>query len=83
MTTHQTAMITVGLLLILSLAHVLGRLARRCGQPAVLGEILAGVHKIRGQGSSRSRPCDHVGYVGHPSGRSPSPTGTVPPQVRR
>lgn len=43
MTTHQTAMIMVGLALILTLAHVLGRLARHCGQPAVLGEILAGI----------------------------------------
>ncbi|MEU5974733.1 cation:proton antiporter [Streptomyces sp. NPDC047315] len=43
MTTHQTAMIMVGLALILALAHVLGRLARRCGQPAVVGEILAGI----------------------------------------
>ncbi|MDI3384815.1 cation:proton antiporter [Streptomyces sp. B-S-A8] len=43
MTTHQTVMITVGLALILVLAHVLGRLARRCGQPAVIGEILAGI----------------------------------------
>ncbi len=43
MTTHQTVMIMVGLALILALAHVLGRLARRCGQPAVIGEILAGI----------------------------------------
>lgn len=43
MTTHQTVMTMVGLALILVLAHLLGRLARRCGQPAVLGEILAGV----------------------------------------
>lgn len=43
MTTHQTAMIMMGLAVVLALAHVLGRLARRCGQPAVLGEILAGV----------------------------------------
>ncbi|WP_435970274.1 cation:proton antiporter [Streptomyces sp. Qhu_M48] len=43
MTTHQTGMIMVGLASILALAHVLGRLARRCGQPAVVGEILAGV----------------------------------------
>ncbi|MGR8007411.1 cation:proton antiporter domain-containing protein [Streptomyces hypolithicus] len=43
MTTHQTAIIMVGLALILALAHVLGRLARQCGQPAVLGEILAGI----------------------------------------
>ncbi|MFJ6215663.1 cation:proton antiporter [Streptomyces sp. NPDC092296] len=43
MTTHQTTMIMVGLALILALAHVLGRLARRCGQPAVIGEILAGI----------------------------------------
>ncbi|MFJ2783098.1 cation:proton antiporter [Streptomyces sp. NPDC093249] len=43
MTTHQTAMIMVGLASILALAHVLGRLARRCGQPAVVGEILAGI----------------------------------------
>lgn len=39
---HQTAMIVVGQALILALAHVLGYLARRYGQPAVLGEILAG-----------------------------------------
>ncbi|MEU3404176.1 cation:proton antiporter [Streptomyces sp. NPDC006670] len=43
MTTHQTAMIMIGLASVLTLAHLLGRLARRCGQPAVLGEILAGV----------------------------------------
>ncbi|GGW88589.1 cation:proton antiporter [Streptomyces lomondensis] len=43
MTTHQTAMIMVGLASILALAHVLGRLARWCGQPAVIGEILAGI----------------------------------------
>ncbi|QES04912.1 cation/H(+) antiporter [Streptomyces venezuelae] len=43
MTTHQTAMIMMGLAVVLALAHVLGRLARRCGQPAVLGEILAGI----------------------------------------
>lgn len=43
MTTHQTVMIMVGLALIIGLAHVLGRLARRCGQPAVIGEILAGI----------------------------------------
>ncbi|GGT60415.1 cation:proton antiporter [Streptomyces purpureus] len=43
MTTHHTAMIMVGLALIIALAHVLGRLARRCGQPAVIGEILAGI----------------------------------------
>lgn len=43
MTTHQTAMTMAGLALILALAHVLGRLARRCGQPAVIGEILAGI----------------------------------------
>ncbi|MFF7737526.1 cation:proton antiporter [Streptomyces sp. NPDC007984] len=43
MTSHHTAMIMVGLALILALAHVLGRLARRCGQPAVIGEIVAGV----------------------------------------
>ncbi|MEU5921439.1 hypothetical protein [Streptomyces sp. NPDC047141] len=43
MTTHQTAMIMMGLAVVLALAHVLERLARRCGQPAVLGEILAGI----------------------------------------
>ncbi|MEV1050131.1 cation:proton antiporter [Streptomyces sp. NPDC049887] len=43
MTTHQVTMTMVGLALVLALAHVLGRLAGRCGQPAVLGEILAGV----------------------------------------
>ncbi|MEU5346136.1 cation:proton antiporter [Streptomyces sp. NPDC020766] len=43
MTTHQTVMIMVGLALILALARVLGRLARWCGQPAVIGEILAGI----------------------------------------
>ncbi|OIK02506.1 cation/H(+) antiporter [Streptomyces sp. MUSC 14] len=43
MTTHQTAMIMVGSALILVLAHALGRLARRCGQPAVVGEFLAGI----------------------------------------
>ncbi|WP_218945927.1 cation:proton antiporter [Streptomyces hawaiiensis] len=43
MTSHQTVMIMVGLALILALAHLLGRLARRCGQPAVIGEIVAGI----------------------------------------
>ncbi|MFI8889322.1 cation:proton antiporter [Streptomyces paradoxus] len=43
MTSHQTVMLMVGLALILTLAHLLGRLARRCGQPAVIGEILAGI----------------------------------------
>ncbi|MEV3992612.1 cation:proton antiporter [Streptomyces sp. NPDC049837] len=43
MTPHQTATVMVGLALILALAHILGRLARRCGQPAVIGEILAGI----------------------------------------
>ncbi|MGW5677884.1 cation:proton antiporter [Streptomyces sp. NPDC003860] len=42
-TTHQTIMIMISMALVLALAHVLGRLARRCGQPAVIGEILAGV----------------------------------------
>ncbi|GAA3719251.1 cation:proton antiporter [Streptomyces tremellae] len=36
-------MTMVGLALILALAHALGRLAQRCGQSAVVGEILAGV----------------------------------------
>ncbi|AYG84934.1 Na(+)/H(+)-K(+) antiporter GerN [Streptomyces hundungensis] len=43
MTTHQTAMVMVDLALVLMCAQVLGRLARWCGQPAVIGEILAGI----------------------------------------
>ncbi|WP_431780374.1 cation:proton antiporter [Streptomyces chumphonensis] len=40
---HHMATVMVGLASILTLAHGLGRLARRCGQPTVLGEMLAGV----------------------------------------
>ncbi|CAM5642665.1 cation:proton antiporter domain-containing protein [Streptomyces fumanus] len=43
MTAHQTASLLVGLAVIVLLARSLGALARRLGQPAVIGEVLAGV----------------------------------------
>ncbi|WBB81245.1 cation:proton antiporter [Micromonospora sp. WMMD882] len=43
MTSHQTATTMFALALILASAHLLGMLAKRCGQPAVIGEILAGI----------------------------------------
>ncbi|WP_181785542.1 cation:proton antiporter domain-containing protein [Streptomyces phytophilus] len=43
MDTHQTTSLLVGLAVIVLLARLLGALARRCGQPAVVGEVLAGV----------------------------------------
>ena len=43
MTTSQTMVLLLDLALILGLARTLGALARRLGQPSVIGEILAGV----------------------------------------
>ncbi|NNJ05547.1 cation/H(+) antiporter [Streptomyces sp. PKU-MA01144] len=43
MTPSQTLHLLLGLALILGLARVLGAAARACGQPAVIGEIVAGV----------------------------------------
>ncbi|MEV8476465.1 cation:proton antiporter [Streptomyces sp. NPDC051173] len=43
MTQSQTLYLLLDLALILGLAHVLGAVARALGQPAVIGEILAGV----------------------------------------
>ncbi|QFG24778.1 cation:proton antiporter [Actinomadura sp. WMMB 499] len=43
MTSHQVQMLLVGLAVIFLLARVLGALARRAGQPAVVGEICAGI----------------------------------------
>ncbi|MBT2545734.1 cation:proton antiporter [Streptomyces sp. ISL-44] len=43
MTTHQTTSLLLGLAAIVILARVLGALARRLGQPAVIGEVLAGI----------------------------------------
>ncbi|GAA2679834.1 hypothetical protein GCM10010400_49000 [Streptomyces aculeolatus] len=43
MDTQQTTSLLVGLAVIVLLARLLGALARRCGQPAVIGEVLAGV----------------------------------------
>ncbi|WP_428935685.1 cation:proton antiporter [Streptomyces sp. ACT015] len=43
MTASQTVQLLVALALILGLARTMGALARRFGQPAVIGEILAGV----------------------------------------
>ncbi|MCA1217792.1 cation:proton antiporter domain-containing protein [Streptomyces sp. 8L] len=43
MTSHQTVMLLLDLALILVLARVLGLLAIRIGQPAVIGEVLAGI----------------------------------------
>ncbi|GGW43169.1 hypothetical protein GCM10010503_19680 [Streptomyces lucensis JCM 4490] len=43
MTTHQTTSLLVGLAAMVLLARLLGALARRLGQPAVIGEVLAGI----------------------------------------
>lgn len=43
MTTHQTVSLLVGLAVVVLLARLLGALARRLGQPAVIGEVLAGI----------------------------------------
>ncbi|MFI6005763.1 cation:proton antiporter [Streptomyces sp. NPDC051366] len=43
MNTHQTTSLLLGLAAIVILARVLGALARRLGQPAVIGEVLAGI----------------------------------------
>ncbi|MFT4296993.1 MAG: cation:proton antiporter [Micropruina sp.] len=43
MTSHQIQMLFVGLAAILVVAHVLGRLARSIGQPAVIGELIGGI----------------------------------------
>ncbi|WP_331725830.1 cation:proton antiporter (plasmid) [Streptomyces xanthophaeus] len=43
MNTHQTTALLLGLAAIVVLARLLGALARRFGQPAVIGEVLAGI----------------------------------------
>ncbi|MFD0319226.1 cation:proton antiporter domain-containing protein [Streptomyces flavalbus] len=43
MSTHQTTSLLLGLAVIVLLARLLGALARRLGQPAVIGEVLAGI----------------------------------------
>ncbi|MFF5500184.1 cation:proton antiporter [Streptomyces aquilus] len=43
MDTHQTTSLLVGLAAMVLLARALGVLARRLGQPAVIGEVLAGI----------------------------------------
>ncbi|MFD9969017.1 cation:proton antiporter [Streptomyces sp. NPDC059011] len=43
MTAHQTTSLLVGLAAMVLLARLLGALARRLGQPTVVGEVLAGV----------------------------------------
>jgi Kef-type K+ transport system membrane component KefB len=43
MTTHQTTSLLAGLAVLVLLARLLGALARRLGQPAVIGEVLAGI----------------------------------------
>ncbi|NKQ27393.1 cation:proton antiporter [Streptomyces galbus] len=43
MDTHQTTSLLFGLAAIVLLARVLGMLARRLNQPAVIGEVLAGI----------------------------------------
>ncbi|TGB13370.1 cation:proton antiporter [Streptomyces sp. MZ04] len=43
MDTHQTTALLVGLAVMVFLARMLGVLARRLGQPAVIGEVLAGI----------------------------------------
>ncbi|MER6185280.1 cation:proton antiporter [Streptomyces sp. NPDC001652] len=43
MDTHQTTSLLVGLAAMVLLARLLGVLARRLGQPAVIGEVLAGI----------------------------------------
>ncbi|GAA3875452.1 cation:proton antiporter [Streptomyces sedi] len=43
MDTHQTTSLLVGLAALVVLARLLGVLAQRLGQPAVIGEVLAGI----------------------------------------
>ncbi|AIS01135.1 cation:proton antiporter [Streptomyces glaucescens] len=43
MTAQQTTALLAGLAVLVILARVLGALARRLGQPAVIGEVLAGI----------------------------------------
>lgn len=43
MTSSQTCLLLIGLAVMVVLARLLGALARRLGQPAVIGEILAGI----------------------------------------
>ncbi|KOV57865.1 cation:proton antiporter [Streptomyces sp. MMG1121] len=43
MNTHQTSSLLLGLAAIVLLARLLGALARRLNQPAVIGEVLAGI----------------------------------------
>ncbi|MEV7141471.1 cation:proton antiporter domain-containing protein [Streptomyces tauricus] len=43
MDAHQTTSLLIGLAVIVLLARMLGVLARRLGQPAVIGEVLAGI----------------------------------------
>ncbi|WP_230195131.1 cation:proton antiporter domain-containing protein [Streptomyces coriariae] len=43
MNTHQTTSLLLSLAAIVLLARLLGALARRLGQPAVIGEVLAGI----------------------------------------
>lgn len=43
MTTHQTSSLLLGLAAIVLLSRLLGALARRLDQPAVIGEVLAGI----------------------------------------
>lgn len=43
MTGRETSILLFDIALLLALAHALGRLARRLGQPAVIGEILLGI----------------------------------------
>ncbi|MCX4904532.1 cation:proton antiporter [Streptomyces sp. NBC_00878] len=43
MTTDQTISLLTGLAIMVLLARLLGALARRLGQPAVIGEVLAGI----------------------------------------
>ncbi|TDC75595.1 cation:proton antiporter [Streptomyces hainanensis] len=43
MTTHQTVSLLIGLAIVVVLARLLGALAQRLGQPAVIGEVLAGI----------------------------------------
>ena len=43
MTTHQTSSLLLGLAVVVLLARLLGALARRLNQPAVIGEVLAGI----------------------------------------
>ncbi|MFJ9250869.1 cation:proton antiporter [Streptomyces sp. NPDC101776] len=43
MTTHQTSSLLLGLAAVVFLARVLGVVARRLNQPAVIGEVLAGI----------------------------------------